>query len=266
MICACNLPGINSLWSLGWNVIRRAIINFMEDTKRDRLASQAEILKDRLRRIQAPVNDIVHNIPGLTLHTREVATCIPEVVKALDPSVVRFSDWSLQHNLRDWIPTYLEKRYRDARRSLANLLREYCSLHPSTDPFSLAVGSIFICTRCNTARTLFYAVRHHCGTGQDDTLTRPDSCPEEYYLTVQSTFSSETSWHESLYKPGLERLVAVIKACGLDPKTATVKALDQADVLLRLVREVSLTQTSMGIMNWRTAVCREYLCVLISGF
>lgn len=231
----------------------------MVKVQQSRLAdARAAVVQFRLDAMKTMVQEVVSTITGLTLCTMEVALRIPEVVKILDPHVPTFDEDALRQNLKIWIHKYVENRDEYARRSLVALVREKCSLDPHCDPFSLAVGTIFICTNCATGRPLLHATRHHCpGASHHDTIHEEDE--GEYanavWAAASQWYDAKGIWSARTYEHGLTKLMKAIKCCGLDVKTATIEDLDQADVLFQeLPHGNAFPHRFIPIMGWRAAV------------
>ncbi|KAI0768938.1 hypothetical protein BC629DRAFT_806777 [Irpex lacteus] len=243
----------------GWNNIEKIVVEFMVKVQQSRLAdARAAIVQSRLDVMKTMVQEVVSTITGLTLCTMEVALRIPEVVKILDPYVPTFDEDALRQNLKIWIHKYVEHRDEYARRSLVALVREKCSLGPHCDPFSLAVGTIFICTNCATGRPLLHATRHHCPrSSHHDTIHEEDE--GEYanavWAAASQWYDAKGIWSARTYEHGLTKLMKAIKCCGLDVKTATIEDLDQADVLFQeRWHSHVLPHKFIPIMGWRAAV------------
>ncbi len=243
------------------------MVEFMEKTKEARFAdARADIVVSRLKELRGLAEKSVSRVRGLTLKLREVAACIPEVAQVLDPKITHFDIDGLQQKLPVWISTYLQKRDKSAQDALAQMIKDKCDLDPLCDPFSLAVGTIFVCVECRTGRSLHLAIRHHCRTESQHTPVSANEEQKEYQRTVKSFCDKshfyEPFWHESAYAAGLARMVEIIRICGLDVKTATVEDLDKAGIVLQATPNPRWTRRnndgtiswSIPIMQWRTAV------------
>lgn len=243
------------------------MVEFMEKTKEARFAdARADIVVGRLKELRGLADKCVSRIRGLTLKLREVAACIPEVAQVLDPKISQFDIDGLRQKLPAWISTYLQKRDKSAQEALAQMIKDKCDLDPLCDPFSLAVGTIFVCVECRTGRPLHLAIRHHCRTESQHTPVSANEEQKEYQRTVKSFCDKshfyEPFWHESAYAAGLARMADIIRICGLDVKTATIEDLDKAGIVLQATPNPRWTRRnndetiswSIPIMQWRTAV------------
>ncbi|KAI0088468.1 hypothetical protein BDY19DRAFT_947765 [Irpex rosettiformis] len=239
-----------------WTMIEGAMTEFMEKIRNAHFEPSRDKIQGRLLKLREVVEYVVPrlDIPGLTLSTRETAICVPEVTRLLNPFVSdNFIVQNLQQSLGTWIRSYLRNRDHRARQALAGLVRRHCRLDPFCDPFSLAVGKLFICTECRTARPLSHAVHHHCRMDYGYSPV-PEDRPELVKYVTEAFLSNETFWHESAYRAGLERMVEVIELCGFDAKTATIGGLDQARVYIQgIPKNPQLTGPNVVIMDWRTA-------------
>ena len=191
---------------------------------------------------------------------------IPEIFDLLDPEKAEFDLEESLPTLRALIQDYLKKRDDNNRQELMATLRKELDLNASIDPFSLAVGTYFLCNHCKYAFKCQEAIRHVCRTYGQWSLVKPDWMSSDYFDTILSFFPANSRitgqyqlmWSAENFRPSFARAATVIKACGFDVKTATVKDLDDAKnlrlICLNHINKRNSKLEYAPVMTWRTAV------------
>lgn len=221
-------------------------------------AERKEILQHRLEEMSEFANHLPLRIPGCSTSSIEIALCVPETSRLIDPDNPTFNPEDLEVPIRK----LLQRRSQKAREKLRQrVIRDY-GLDDSVDPFSLAVGSWFACLRypCRSIMSLEQALNHRCYCGYN-AMDKPEHVSYELYDVVRRC-AEEPIWTTAWYSSIPEVMLKVVEACGLDPKTATVDDLDRADVRLRCVCYAHRTINWRPIMTWRVAVGRPSSLVL----
>lgn len=221
-------------------------------------AERKEILQRRLEEMSEFANHLPLRIPGCSISSIEIALCVPETSRLIDPDNPTFNPEDLEVPIRK----LLQRRSQKAREKLRQrVIRDY-GLDDSVDPFSLAVGSWFACLRypCRSIMSLEQALNHRCYCGYN-AMDKPEHVSYELYDVVRRC-AEEPIWTTAWYSSIPEVMLKVVEACGLEPKTATVDDLDRADVRLRCVCYAHRTINWRPIMAWRVAVGRPSSLVL----
>ncbi|KAI0088493.1 hypothetical protein BDY19DRAFT_947876 [Irpex rosettiformis] len=273
------LPEVRKTQALSpriWTTIKDSVIKFVQEIRDKRLREiYIESLPNRVYKLGKAIKAVVDGIDRCELTPQECELRIPELFDMVGPNKEDFDVEDLQPTVRTLVVDYLSKRDGVARRELMVALREECGLDDSVDPFSLAVGSCFRCAQCNHAFNLGEAVRHVCRSNWKYPLDKPEGMSNDYFRTVRDSLEedgygldNQFMWCVENFRPTLKQAVAVIRACGFDVKTATVKDLDGGKDL-RLLCTNHRTWNNYKIeyapiMNWRTAAFTQPCCNLHS--
>lgn len=191
-------------------------------------------------------------IPGLYISRIDTVHYIPETSQLIDPDNPTFDPQDLEVPIKNCLQT----RAQQTLNSLREQIIQQCSLDESTDPFSLAVGSWFMCNSCCTIQSR-EQVGNHRGHDCRSDVPRPTHVSDEIYDIVKWKFHDRL-WSTGWYNESIPVMPKIVEACGLDPKTATIDDLDRADVRLRWARDAHEPDWK-PIMTWRSAVGRSFL-------
>ena len=239
----------------------------MQEVRKTRLRKiYMETLKNRVAEVDPAIEKIVIEVGECHVKSYECKLRIPEIFDLLDPEKAEFDLEESLPTLRALIQDYLKKRDDNNRQELMATLRKELDLNASIDPFSLAVGTYFLCNHCKYAYKCQEAIRHVCRTYGEWSLVKPDWMSSDYFDTILSFFpvssritgSYQLMWSAENFRPSFARAATVIKACGFDVKTATVKDLDDAKnlrlICLNHINKRNSKLEYAPVMTWRTAV------------
>lgn len=235
-----------------WTNIKRDLTTYMRKLRNKRIVETRRwTVKERLMQLY----NFLRNPEGpraFPATPREIALFVPEVYRSITPDEPNFNVEGLHAPIKD----YLEMRSQKARELLRDLILRECNVDESCDPFSLAVGSLFVCLDCRfrDALSLERAVDHRCDRHR--TVKRPRGMSVEIYdyIDAGASTTGASVWREDWYHRSISILSGVVKACGLDPGVATTQDLDRADVRLRCASHDHQSSDPRPIMTWRTAV------------
>ncbi|KAI0085153.1 hypothetical protein BDY19DRAFT_458558 [Irpex rosettiformis] len=227
-----------------------------------------DTLDSRIRRMKIVLKEVIQDIKGCDVSPRELLFRSIKFRDIIGPENKEFDDEALRPTFRVLILDYLEMREREAREALADMIRQETDLKESADPFSLAIGSHFTCSSCNGVFQLHNAVRHACNFTYTWTtpVPKPEWMTNDYYAVVRESFSSaeqygQPVWSVEVYRSQFHNVASVIKACGFDIQTATVKDLDK-DKGVRLICTSHLEKYKyIPVMNWRAAAYGKTCCL-----
>ncbi|KAI0088492.1 hypothetical protein BDY19DRAFT_947867 [Irpex rosettiformis] len=263
------LPEVRKTQALSpriWATIKDSVTKFVQEIRDKRLREiYIESLPNRVYKLGKVIKAVVGEIDRCELTSQECELRIPELFDMVGPNKEDFEVEDLQPTVRTLVVDYLGKRDSIAQRELTAALRKECGLDDSVDPFSLAVGSCFRCAQCNHAFNLGGAVRHVCRSNWKYPLGKPEWMSGDYFRAIRDSLEEDGyrlddqfMWCVENFRPTFSQAIVVIRACGFDVKTATVKDLDE-EKNLRLLCTNHRTWNDYKIeyapiMNWRTAV------------
>jgi hypothetical protein len=242
---------------LVWSNIKDSVTLAIHDIREQRLQKlRTQTLDDRLHQMKKVVKEYTSFRQYSALADFEAAVIFPRVSEFIDPDLATFDLQGLKDYLAVEIPSYMEKRESDARNITANALREKFKLSASCDPFSLAIGAMVHCSKCDGTHSIDSILRHIHNWPLRDLFQHTDrKFNQEYMSRVENLFFYSCAWNIKTISLLFERQAAVIEACGLDVKTATEDDMDRADARLLCTNHNGYRP----VMTWRNAVC--YLLV-----
>ena len=226
-------------------------------------------LRKRVAEVNAAIQKIVVEVGNCHVISYECKLRIPGIFDLVNPEKPEFDLEESLPALRALIQDYLKKRDDNNRKELMVALREELDLNASADPFSLAVGTCFLCNHCDHAFKCQEAIRHVCSRYKECTRIKPDWMSSDYFDIIVSflpiardswgyRIDGQLIWSVENFRSSFARVASVVKACGFDVKTATVKDLDNSKSLrLRCLNHKNKEDTKLEyapIMTWRTAV------------
>lgn len=242
----------------------------MQEVRKTRLHKiYVNTLKKRVVEVNAAIQKIVAEVGQCRVTPYECKLRIPEIFDLVDPEKTEFDLEESLPTLRALIQDYLKKRDDNNRQDLLVALRNELDLYASVDPFSLAVGTYFLCNYCDHAFKCQEAIRHVCSRHRKCPRTKPDWMSNEYFDAIVSSLPKDSwgyrtqdqlVWSVENFRPSFARVASAVKACGFDVKTATVQDLDNCKNLrLRCLNHKNKNKTNakfeyVPIMTWRTAV------------
>ncbi|KAI0768923.1 hypothetical protein BC629DRAFT_805936 [Irpex lacteus] len=231
-----------------WNNIKGPVTEFIQKVRNQRVtAERKEIIKHRLVELSEFVDNLPLRIPGLYISRIDTVHYIPETSQLIDPDNPTFDPQDLEVPIKNC----LQNRAQQTLNSLRKQIIQQCRLDESTNPFSLAVGSWFMCNLCRTIQSL-EQVGNHMGHDCRSDVPQPTHVPDEIYDIVKWKFHDRL-WSAGWYNESVPVMPKIVEACGLDPKTATIDDLDRADVRLRWARDAHQEPDWKPIMTWRSA-------------
>lgn len=239
---------------------------YMQDLRKEH---RQDTLIERLHELHGIVEELCprSKFPTPLFIGSEMALRVSSVTQFLNPDVKTFHTQDLERAVRDALPEYLERRAQHSLEAFRMFLRHELALDASTDPLQLAVAtwlsyhvlhpekrSLFALMLPTTLeiirdeRIIPYLLRPEpalestCLTKEDCELIRVHAFE---HMDIEAT----EQW---VHGQNLKDAAAIIALCGLDPRTATVIDMDDADREVRIV--CTLDKNIAPIMRWRGAV------------
>lgn len=207
-------------------------------------------LDQRYKLLEKHILSVIQRFTRITPSTLEVALRIPEVLELIQLPNDELEEKKLEEMVQKLLPEYKEKRFCDARSYFQELVRQDIELDESTDPLSLAVGSLFSCNQCKCYQSFPEVLGHGCLSRR---LVLETESGEFVNCVAKNTYPVPKVWSKSAFRSEATKLSEFVRAYGLDPRTATATEMDAAEVRLKCIAH-STGRTVTPILTWRSAV------------
>lgn len=150
---------------------------------------------------------------------------------------------------------YVDQRRMDGRLYLDSVLRKELDLEGSSiDPSILAAGAWFSCEGCGTSCAFPEVLEHDCELRQIFSIPLDDATKMEWYQLTHNDGTEWRTWTPESMSKAIPVLQCIIRAHGMDPRTATTDQMDATEIRITCTVHYIHDQHIRTVMNWRSAV------------
>lgn len=221
----------------------------MDDTRNRRIrVEHSQTLDKNLKLFDEAVAAIEPRVDGKP-SLLDVALGIPAVRETVDSYPNKSTTVESFDFLKTALPIFDAKFEEDAKEYLRDVVRKQIDIDVSVDPLDLAVGNFFVCSLCGTYSVTYRGVlAHWCMPRR----MHPSGDIEDQYLYKACRQLEGEKWSPRDFHIDLALMQHLIALLGLDPKTATIKEMNDLSVRLTCMKHNYKHQ--VWVKDWRTMV------------